>query len=65
MPSLNMARGEVTAGENGLAALPERVGNAHTAIDEAISYASAIGYKAVHVIAGFLKWSEGPQSFCR
>lgn len=59
MLGLNTARGDVTAGENGLAALPERVDDAHAVIDEAISYASAIGCKAVHVMAGF---SSGPEA---
>lgn len=59
MLGLNTARGDVTAGDNGIAALPERVDDAHVAIDEAISYASAIGCKAVHVMAGF---SSGPEA---
>jgi len=59
MLGLNTARGDVSAGENGLAALPERVDDARAAIDEAITYASAIGCKAVHVMAGF---SSGPDA---
>lgn len=59
MLGLNTSRGDVTAGENGLAALPERSDNARAAIDEAISYAKAIGCKAVHVMAGF---ASGPQA---
>lgn len=59
MLGLNTARGNVSAGENGLAALPDRTDDARAAIDDAILYAGAIGCKAVHVMAGF---SGGPQA---
>lgn len=55
MLGLNTRRGDVSAGDNGLAALPDRVTEARAAIDEAIAYADAIGCKAVHVMAGFSK----------
>ena len=63
MLGLNTARGDVTAGENGLAALPERIEDAHAAIDEAISYASAIGCEAVHVMAGFASGPDARETF--
>lgn len=63
MLGLNTARGDASAGENGLAALPERVDDARAAIDEAISYASAIGCKAVHVMAGFSSGTAARETF--
>ena len=55
MLGLNTRRGDVAAGENGLAALPRREANARAAINEALEYAQAIGAGAVHVMAGFAK----------
>lgn len=52
MLGLNTRRGDVAAGENGLAALPGREVEARAAIDEALDYARAIGARAVHVMAG-------------
>ena len=52
MLGLNTRRGDVAVGFNGLTALPDRVSEALAAIDEAISYARAIGCKSVHVMAG-------------
>lgn len=63
MLGLNTARGDVSAGENGLAALPGRDDDARAAIDEAISYARAIGCKAVHVMAGFSSGREAHDTF--
>ncbi|GAA6209848.1 hydroxypyruvate isomerase family protein [Cognatishimia sp. WU-CL00825] len=63
MLGLNTARGDVSAGENGLAALPDRIDDAHAAIDEAISYASAIGCKSVHVMAGFSSALDARETF--
>lgn len=53
MLGLNTRRGDAAAGDNGLAALPQRIEEARAAIDEAVTYARAIGCKAVHVMAGF------------
>lgn len=53
MLGLNTRRGNVAAGENGLAALPDRVTEARCAIDEAINYAKAVDCTSVHVMAGF------------
>lgn len=53
MLGLNTQRGDVAAGDNGLAALPSRMAEARAAIDEAIGYAAAIRARNVHVMAGF------------
>ncbi|UYV38158.1 TIM barrel protein [Rhodobacteraceae bacterium D3-12] len=52
MVGLNTRRGDVAAGENGLAALPGREEEARAAIREAVEYAAAIGARNVHVMAG-------------
>ena len=57
MLAINTRRGDVAAGEMGLAALPGREAEARAAIDEALAYARAIGAGAVHVMAGR---AEGP-----
>ena len=65
MLGLNTRRGNVSIGENGLAALPGREADARSAVDEAIAYASAISASAIHVMAGN---SSGPcarQAFCK
>jgi len=49
---LNTRRGDVAAGENGLAALPGRSSQARAAIDEALVYGAAIGARNLHVMAG-------------
>lgn len=52
MLGLNTVRGDVDAGENGLAALPGREEEARAAIDQALDWAGALGAGAVHVMAG-------------
>ena len=52
MLGLNTARGNVAAGDNGLAAIPGREEEARLLIDQAIDYADAIGARNVHVMAG-------------
>ena len=59
MLGLNTVRGDVEAGDFGLAALPGRVPEARDAIDQAVAYAEAIGAANVHVMAG--KPAEGEQ----
>lgn len=59
MLSLNTRRGDVAAGEMGLAAVPGREAEARAAIDEALAYAHAVGAGAVHVMAGR---AEGPRA---
>lgn len=63
MLGLNTRRGNVTAGENGLTALPLRIDEARSAIDEALTYASTIGCKSVHVMAGFSKGLDAQKTF--
>lgn len=57
MLGLNTSRGDVKNGDSGLSAIPERVAEARAAIDEAVSYAVAIGARNIHVMAGF---AQGP-----
>jgi 2-dehydrotetronate isomerase len=63
MLGLNTRRGDVAAGENGLAALPGREAEARAAIDEALAYAAAIGAGNVHVMAGFAQGAEAEATF--
>lgn len=53
MLGLNTQRGDVDAGDNGVAAIPGREAEARDYIDESITYAAAIGCANVHVMAGF------------
>jgi hydroxypyruvate isomerase len=59
MLGLNTLRGNVSAGDNGLSALPGRETEARSAIDQAVAYASDISASAVHVMAGN---SSGPRA---
>jgi hydroxypyruvate isomerase len=59
MLGLNTIRGDLARGENGLAALPGREAEARAAIDQALTYAQAVGARAVHVMAGN---SSGPRA---
>ena len=52
MLGLNTRRGDVSAGENGLCALPGREAEARDAIHQALDYAVAVGAGAVHVMSG-------------
>jgi hydroxypyruvate isomerase len=52
MLALNTWPGDRAAGDFGLAALPDRVDEAHAQIARAVSYAAAAGVEAVHVMAG-------------
>ncbi|MGR3313647.1 hydroxypyruvate isomerase family protein [Roseovarius indicus] len=63
MLGLNTRRGNVEAGENGLAALPGREAEARAAIDEAIAYATATGTCNVHVMAGNATGDAAHQTF--
>ncbi|WP_336055113.1 hydroxypyruvate isomerase family protein [Nitratireductor sp. CH_MIT9313-5] len=63
MLGLNTSRGDVEGGENGLSALPGREEDARAAIDEALSYASAIGAANIHVMAGFAQGEEAERTF--
>ncbi|MEO9518230.1 MAG: TIM barrel protein [Paracoccaceae bacterium] len=63
MLGLNTRRGDLTKGENGLAALPGREADARAAIDEALTYADAIDARAIHVMAGFAKGARAHDTF--
>ncbi|MBY5931921.1 TIM barrel protein [Tateyamaria omphalii] len=63
MLGLNTSRGDVGAGENGLAALPDRVADARAAIDQAIEYADTLDAGAIHVMCGFANGPEAHQTF--
>ena len=52
MLGLNTSRGNVEAGDNGLAAIPGREDEAQAAIRQAVNYAVAIGALNIHVMAG-------------
>ena len=58
MLGLNTRRGDLSAGENGLAAVPGREEEAKAYIDEAFAYASAIGCANIHVMAGLTDQSK-------
>ncbi|NTJ67758.1 TIM barrel protein [Agrobacterium rhizogenes] len=63
MLGLNTARGNVAAGDNGLAAIPGREDEARLLIDQAIDYAAAIGTRNVHVMAGKAAGDEARSTF--
>ena len=63
MLGLNTARGKVTAGENGLAALVDREGEARDAIDQALACADALDAGAVHVMGGFAEGQDAEDCF--
>ncbi|WP_245667713.1 hydroxypyruvate isomerase family protein [Neptunicoccus sediminis] len=52
MLGLNTWPGDRSAGDFGLAALPDRVAEARSEIARAVDYAAAAGVEAVHVMAG-------------
>lgn len=60
---LNTVRGDVTGGENGLAALPGREKDARASIDQAIDYAVAVNTPNIHVMAGFASGNQAHRSF--
>lgn len=63
MLGLNTRRGDLDAGENGVAALPGRKDDARAVIDEAITYAVAIQASNIHVMAGFAAGQAAHDSF--
>lgn len=60
---VNTRRGNVSIGDNGLSALPERVAEARVAIDEALAYAAKIGAANLHVMAGVAGGAEAEATF--
>ena len=63
MLGLNTVRGNVAAGENGLAALVGREEEARAAIYRALACADALDAGAVHVMAGFAAGQEAEACF--
>ena len=63
MLGLNTARGNVAAGENGLAALVDREEEARDAIDQALACAAALDAGAVHVMGGFAEGQDAEDCF--
>lgn len=63
MLGLNTVRGNLAAGENGLAALPGREDEARAAIDQALAYAAAIDTPNIHVMAGFAEGEVARATF--
>ena len=63
MLGLNTLRGDVAAGENGVAALPCREAEARAAIDQAVAYANAIDAPMIHVMAGVCEGANAETCF--
>ena len=63
MLGLNTARGNVAAGENGLAALVDHEEEARDAIDQALACAAALDAGAVHVMGGFAEGQDAEDCF--
>lgn len=63
MLGLNTIRGNVAAGDNGLAAVPGREEEARAAIRQAVDYAAATGIANVHVMAGKSEGEAGHRAF--
>lgn len=64
MLGLNTRRGDVAAGDNGLAAVPKRENEARAAIDEALDYAASIRCPSVHVMAGRTRHLDITEQAC-
>ncbi len=58
MVGLNTDRGDLSQGENGVAALPGRETEARSYVDAALEYAVATDTANIHVMAGFSDGSE-------
>ncbi|MEM9788593.1 MAG: TIM barrel protein, partial [Pseudomonadota bacterium] len=63
MLGLNTSRGNVAAGDNGLAAIPYRIKEARAAIDQAIAYADGVGAGGIHVMCGFAEGLAARDTF--
>ena len=64
MLGLNTVRGDLSKGENGLNALPDRTTEARTAINQAIEYARITRTANIHAMAGLAKGAEAHDVFC-
>ena len=63
MLGLNTSRGDTSVGENGVCALPDRVDDAHAAIDQALLYAQQIAAPNIHVMGGFAEGAAAHDTF--
>ena len=63
MLSLNTHRGDVSKGENGLCAVPNRQSEARAAIDQALAYAITVNIPNIHVMAGVTKGGAARDCF--
>lgn len=63
MLGINTVKGK--PGEFGLLALPGREAEAQAAIDQAVSYAAAIGAQAIHAMAGVASGDAARQTYVR
>ena len=63
MLCLNTRRGDVAAGDNGLAAVPGREAETRDIIDEALDYAAQIGASHLHVMAGRANGPKAQETF--
>lgn len=61
MLGLNTRRGDVSKGENGIAALPGREDEARRLIDEALTYAEQIDCRNIHAMAGITEQSQAAE----
>ena len=65
MVSLNTVAGDLASGDFGLAAVPGRVQDAHSAIDKAFAYAADVSADWVHVLAGHAAGDEAEETFVK
>ncbi len=63
MLGLNTVCGNAAAGDNGLAALPDRIDEASRAIDQAVDYAADIAAPNIHVMAGKASGADAHATF--
>ena len=63
MLGLNTSRGDPSAGDNGLSAIPGREAEARAAIRQALDYAVAIGTPNIHVMAGKAEGQAARETF--
>ena len=61
--SLNTSRGNVSAGENGLCAVPSRHQEARASIDQAVDYATALSCQNIHIMAGVASGKIAEKTF--
>lgn len=63
MLGLNTIKGDESKGDNGLSAIPGRIDEARTAIDQAIEYAALTDTRNIHVMAGNASGTEADKTY--